>query len=165
MHSIETFITYKAKFDSMSQRLEALKTKDPASVNQVSPKQSTFAGCTYCQTMNHVFEECLVFLAHQTLSESMNAAFARPTNNPYSQTYNPGWRNHRNFSWAQNTNDYPRPNFSNNFQLPYYQHNFLNQAPQFSFQSPTANKISTDLEIFLTSFMQNTGQAISRLEG
>ena len=24
----------------------------------------------------------------------------RPQNNPYSNTYNPGWRNHQNFSWS-----------------------------------------------------------------
>ena len=24
--------------------------------------------------------------------------------NPYSQTYNPGWRNHPNFSWRNNNN-------------------------------------------------------------
>jgi len=39
--------------------------------------------------MNHVFEECPVYLARQMLPEHMNAAFTRPTNNPYSQAYNP----------------------------------------------------------------------------
>ena len=99
------------------------------------------------------------------LLEHMNAAFSRLTNNPYSHTYNPNWRNHSNFSWAQNTNDYPRPNFPNNFQPPHYQYNFPNQAPQLSFQNLTDDKKSTDLEKILTSFMQNMEQAISRLEG
>jgi len=53
-------------------------------VNQVSPIQSISAGCTYCQGMNHVFEECPIFLAHQTLLKPMNATFARPTKNLYS---------------------------------------------------------------------------------
>ena len=95
-------------------RLEALETKDSVSVNQVSPTLS--AGCTYCQVMNHVFEGCPVFMIHQMLPEHMNAVFSRPTNNSYSHTYNPSWRNHPNFSWAQNTNDYPRlisPTISN----------------------------------------------------
>ena len=48
LHSIKTSITYEAKFDGITQRLEALETKDPASVNQVSPTQSTSVGCTYC---------------------------------------------------------------------------------------------------------------------
>jgi len=115
--------------------------------------------------MNHVFEECHIFLAHQTLPGPMNVAFARPTNNLYLQTDNPDWRNHPNFSWVQNTNDQPRPIFSNNFQPSHYQHNFPNQAPQSSLQSLTIDKKSTNLEKILTSFMQNTGQVISRLEG
>ena len=102
-------------------------------MKQVSPTQSIYAGCTYCQTMNHVFEECHIFLAHQTFPEPMNAAFARPINNPYLQTYNPGWRNHLNFSMAQNTNDQFMPKFSNNFQPSDYQQNFPNQVPPSSF--------------------------------
>ena len=47
----------------------------------------------------------------------------RPQNNPYSNTYNPGWRNHPNFSWSNNSNvqkgnlnpppGYPRPQVQN----------------------------------------------------
>ena len=81
---IETSIAYEDKFDSIAQKLEALETKDPVSVNQVSPTQSPTADCTYCQAMNHVFEECLIYLANQILLEHMNAAFAGPTNNLYS---------------------------------------------------------------------------------
>ena len=113
-------------------RLEALETKEPVSVNQVSLTPS--AGCTYCQDMNHVFEECPVFIAHQTLPEHMSAAFTRPANNPYSPTYNLGWRNHPNFSWSPNNNDQTRPKFSNNFQQSPYQQNFPNQSP-LSFQN------------------------------
>jgi len=47
--------------------------------------------------MNHVFEECPMFQAQQQYPEPMNVAFSRPNNNPYAQTYNPGWRNHPNF--------------------------------------------------------------------
>ena len=61
--------------------------------------------------------------------------FARPNNNPYSQTYNPDWINHSNFSWGQNTNDQPRPNFSNDFQPSHYQQNISNQVPPPSFQN------------------------------
>jgi len=85
----------------------------------------------------------------------MNATFSR---------HNPDWRNHSNFSWAKNANNYPRPNF-NNFQPPHCQHNLPNHAPESSFKSPSADKKSTDLEKILTSFMQNTGHDISRLEG
>ena len=95
-HSIKANIVTEAKLVVvMRRRLKALEIKESVSVNQVSPTPS--AGCTYCQAMNHVFEKCSAFLAHQILPESMNAAFTRPANNPYAPTYNLGWWNHANF--------------------------------------------------------------------
>jgi len=41
---------------------------------------------------------------------------------------------------------------------------FANQVPQSSVQGPKFEKNSTDFEKILASFIQNTGQAISRLE-
>ena len=55
-------------------------------------------------------------------------------------------------------------NSSNQSNFHNYQHNFPIQAPQPSFQGLPADKKSTELEKILASFMQNTGQAISRLE-
>ena len=98
LYSIEDSMATEAKLANIIRRLEAIELKDPISVNQVSP--TTPAGCTYCQVMNYVFEECPVFIAHQMLPKHMNTAFSRPTNNPYSQTYNPDSRNHPNFLWA-----------------------------------------------------------------
>jgi len=63
LHSIKSSIAVEAKIASRMRRLEALKTKEPAPVNQVSPSQVSTPGCTYFQVMNHVFEECAIFLA------------------------------------------------------------------------------------------------------
>ncbi|KAK5845857.1 hypothetical protein PVK06_002093 [Gossypium arboreum] len=43
----------------------------------------------------------------------------RPQNNPYSNTYNAGWRNHPNFSWEGQGNQRPSP--PPGFQQPPYQ--------------------------------------------
>ena len=98
-------------------------------------RPNTSAGCTYCQAMNHVFEKCPVFLAHQMLPENMNATYTRPANILYSYTYNLGWRNHPNFSWGPINNDQSRPKFSNNFQQSPYQQSLPNQSPPPSFQN------------------------------
>ena len=63
LHSIESSIANEAKLANLARRLEALKTKEPSPVNQVSPNQFSTPGCTYCQAMNHVFEKCLMFQA------------------------------------------------------------------------------------------------------
>jgi len=79
-------------------RIEALKTEEPTKVNQINPSLIHNPGCSYCQAPNNIFEECPVFQAHQVPPEHMNAAYSRPQHNPYSQTYNLGWRNHPNYS-------------------------------------------------------------------
>jgi len=56
LHLIQDSIATEAKLANIMRRLEVLETKDLISINQFSPTPS--AGCTYCQGMNHVFEEC-----------------------------------------------------------------------------------------------------------
>ena len=133
-----------------------------------------------------------MFQAQQQYPEPMNAAFSRPNNNPYAPTYNPGWRNHPNFSWSQNNNDHSRsnqashfhhtnnssnhqPNFSNfhNNSLNHppnfsnYQQNFPNQAPQSSFQNLQLERRMVDFERNMKRYMKNQDslmQTIRRLE-
>jgi len=117
--------------------------------------------------MNHVFEECPVFLAHQTLPEHMNAAFTRPANNPYSSTYIPGWRNHPNFSWGPNNNDQIKPKFSNNFQQFPYQQNFPNQSPPPSFQNSHMETRLSNMERKVDTLVKSQdtlAQVLTRIE-
>jgi hypothetical protein len=62
-----------------------------------------------------------------------------PKNNPYSNTYNPGWRNHPNFSWSNNQS-------ALNFQGQQRNSDecclVLNQTPLFTFVKPLALLIS-----------------------
>ena len=52
----------------------------------------------YSSTMHHV-NNCPTAVNYTDVSnEQVNAAFSRPGNDPYSNTYNLGWRNHPNFS-------------------------------------------------------------------
>ena len=54
-----------------------------------------------------------------TNPESVNFVgnYQRNQNNPYSNTYNPGWRNHPNFSWGnQGSATNPRPQNPPGFQ-------------------------------------------------
>ena len=63
LHSIESFITAETRIANLTRRLKVLETKEPVLVNQLSPNQFSTPGCTYCQAVNHVFEECPVFQA------------------------------------------------------------------------------------------------------
>jgi hypothetical protein len=61
------------------------------------------------------FKECLHEQAHALKS------FQRPIHSPYSQTYNPGWRNHPNFNWKSDNNNAQtsQPPYSHGYAPPY----------------------------------------------
>ena len=57
----------------------------------------------------------------------------KPFNSPYSETYNPGWGKHPNFSWRNEEGPHNLPNNqSQNFQ----NQGFSSQAPPFQNQGP-----------------------------
>jgi len=88
-HSTEANIATEAKLAVVMRRLETLETKVPVSMNGASLDKPSQPGCTYCQAINHVFEKCPIFLAHQMLPEKYECSLHKAHNNPYSSTYNP----------------------------------------------------------------------------
>ncbi|KAA3470719.1 gag-asp_proteas domain-containing protein [Gossypium australe] len=64
--------------------------KRPTTVQEM---KSTKLSCIYCRE-DHVFDEC----PSNQISVYYMRNFNR-NNNPYSNTYNPGWKQHLNFSW------------------------------------------------------------------
>jgi uncharacterized coiled-coil protein SlyX len=80
----------------------------------------------------------------------VNAAFSRPGNDPYSNTYNPGWRNHLNFSWkgqnAENSTSGPHNQAQSNRQP--YNSSPTYQPPHKQYQAaPPQRAESTDERI------------------
>ncbi|GMP52903.1 hypothetical protein CsSME_00018559 [Camellia sinensis var. sinensis] len=57
--------------------------------------------CDICETMGHLTHECPTIPAFkEVLHDQANAinTFKKLVSSLYSETYNPGWRNHPNFS-------------------------------------------------------------------
>ena len=107
IHQIQTSLAAEAKIATLTRRLEALELQRPASVNQVSASM-----CNGCNAPDHVLEECpLLMNPIDNGCAQVNSTYQRSLNNPYAPTYNPGWRNHPNFSWSQNSN-IDGPNFN-----------------------------------------------------
>jgi hypothetical protein len=105
--------------------------------------------CQICETNEHAtndcptlpsFKECLHEQAHVLNS------FQRPSHNPYSQTYNPGWRNHPNFSWKSGNNN--AQTSQPLFQAP---HNFQNSH---GYALPYAPPPRRNLEETLHAFIE-----------
>ena len=87
MYNLREDHDLQAKFASLARKAEA-------SVQEIV--------CQICETNKHSTNDCptLPFFK-ECLHEQANAlnTFQRPNHSPYLQTYNPGWRNHPNFSW------------------------------------------------------------------
>src|SRR5664279_2236116 len=87
---------------NLAGEIAALNRKiDQMSVNSVN--NSSPLPCSICGGTDHLAINCGV--SNEVSYEEVNAinqGHFQPNNNPYSNTYNPGWRNHPNFSWRQN---------------------------------------------------------------
>ncbi|XP_062102865.1 uncharacterized protein LOC133813804 [Humulus lupulus] len=83
------------------------------------------SGCEICGGP-HLYEQCTAanMYGNMPVNQAQVQAvgnFQRPYQNPFSNTYNPGWRNHPNFSWRNNQGQ------QSQFQGPYQQH--MSQQP------------------------------------
>ncbi|GAV60819.1 gag-asp_proteas domain-containing protein [Cephalotus follicularis] len=94
---IEGAVAKEAQLDSLATRLESL-IRGSTQVNQINQNTPM---CSWCQSPSHVIEECQSYIENQYTHENVSAMNQY---NPYSNTYNPGWRNHPNFSWNQGQN-------------------------------------------------------------
>ncbi|CAN6465559.1 unnamed protein product [Victoria cruziana] len=82
----------ESKLDSLSRKMDQLLTRGGASYGQPV--------CSLYDSIRHVTDDCPISRIDASSGQVVNAAqgYSRPYN-PYSTTYNPGWRNHPNFGW------------------------------------------------------------------
>ncbi|KAI9080903.1 hypothetical protein K1719_037064 [Acacia pycnantha] len=81
---------------------------------QSSPPQHGYS-CGFCSDPYHSTDSCPTLYDPTYQDQSVAAVGVFPgkpqyqQNNAFSNTYNPGWRNHLNFRWNQNHNQTPPP--------------------------------------------------------
>ncbi|XP_052297471.1 uncharacterized protein LOC127902467 isoform X2 [Citrus sinensis] len=100
IHNLREDHDLQAKFASLVRKVEALEHKKSDQVKSVQE-----IACNICNSNDHFTQECPTLPAlKECLNDQANVinTFNKP--NPYSQTYNPGWKNHPNFSWRNNNN-------------------------------------------------------------
>jgi hypothetical protein len=152
----------------LTQRMDAIvKRLDDLSVGKPVNAVNTLAveSCSVCASPMHQAQNCPSMTVFEM--EQVNAfnSFQKPSSGPYSETYNPGWRNHPNFSWKQN-----QPN-TNQGGAPHYPPGFSSypnqgrsaQPASSSYQAPNQAPTSSNqsLEDTMRDFMKMTGQSIS----
>jgi hypothetical protein len=103
MYNLREDHDLQAKFSSLARKFKALEFKKGGQLKSVQD-----IVCQICKMNEHVTYDCPTFPSFkECLHEQANAlnSFERPNQNPYSQTYNPGWRNHPNFNWKSGNNN------------------------------------------------------------
>jgi hypothetical protein len=88
------------KIDALTKRLDTFNVGQ--SINAVNT--FTADSCSICAILMHSVYNCpSMSVFSEYPMEQVNAFndFQKQSNGPYSMTYNPGWRNHLNFSWKQ----------------------------------------------------------------
>ncbi|XP_021818812.1 uncharacterized protein LOC110760797 [Prunus avium] len=96
----------KEQVDAITSKLDAL-----LAMNGRAPTQEI---CSICAVPGHATISCPhgvdfpEFLQEQA---NMVNTYRRPGNDPFSNTYNPGWQRHPNFSWSNNQNVQKPPGF------------------------------------------------------
>ena len=121
VHELGDVSALTAQIASLTNMLKAVSTSNvvsPVSVNSpvsaispvvVEPSNSSVetVSCVFCGG-GHIYDDCpnnpvSVNYVGNYNSGNYNSGSYNRGNNPYSNTYNPGWRQHPNFSWSNQT--------------------------------------------------------------
>ena len=107
----------------LSRRLDQFISRGQSST---TPSNQEVA-CLLCTCPTHFITNCPLAPQYpEFVQEQVNALHGAsiPGNDPFFNTYNPGWRNHPNFSWKQqapNNSQNPRQYTPNTFNSSQYQ--------------------------------------------
>nr|XP_023912567.1 uncharacterized protein LOC112024125 [Quercus suber] len=99
LYEVSEDLDIKARLDNLTRKVEALG-RGMNSVNQVQCET-----CSICASPMHTTQMCPSIVGYlEYYTEQANALnnYGRPLASPFSETYNPNWQNHPNFSWRQN---------------------------------------------------------------
>ncbi|KAI3775969.1 hypothetical protein L1987_45729 [Smallanthus sonchifolius] len=124
VHHVDGFTSLAAQVKEISTKIEQMQ------VHKAPTLRELFGGAhptSACQIGDQGTHEQVDFMSNQN----------HPHNNPYSNTYNPRWRNHHNFSRKSGNNSQQPPGFT---QRPPFQHQSLQFQGQSSYSRPQQNQ-------------------------
>ncbi|KAL5562245.1 hypothetical protein UlMin_031992 [Ulmus minor] len=192
VHELGDVLALTAQIASLTNMLKAVSTSNVVSqayqnspVSAISPvvvepsnSSVETVSCVLCGG-GHVYDDCpnnpvSVNYVGNYNSGNYNSGSYNRGNNPYSNTYNLGWRQHPNFSWSnqtgQSSNNPNRPINPNASAPPGFQQQQREQRPQNPTQSAPQER-GDSLEAMMRAFMnktethiQNQGVALRNLE-
>jgi hypothetical protein len=98
---VKNDVNLRLKFDSLTRNVEAHSVSRSVNSTNFPPSE----GCSLCGNQMHKAQNCPSLSSFiESLMEQVSAFndFRKQSWGPFSETYNPGWWNHPNFSWRKN---------------------------------------------------------------
>ncbi|CAN6576808.1 unnamed protein product [Malus baccata var. baccata] len=135
---------------------------------EAGPKVQNMVACGVCSMEGHLTDKCPQLIENggwETLNAVGFGNQYQPRNDPFSNTYNPGWRDHPNFKWREPQQGQQQNGFRQ--QPPgFYQKPFAPTQPQAqTTQTNSGSSIDND-QIFqlLTSMAQGMQSRDKRMD-
>ncbi|CAN6723512.1 unnamed protein product [Malus baccata var. baccata] len=132
------------------------------------PKVQNMAVCGVCSMQGHLTDKCPQLIENggwETLNAVGFSNQYQPRNDPFSNTYNPGWRDHPNFKWREPQQGQQQNGFRQ--QPPgFYQKPFAPTQPQAQTTQTNSGSSIDDDQIFqlLTSMAQGMQSRDKRMD-
>jgi uncharacterized coiled-coil protein SlyX len=144
--------------DAITKKLDQLMTGFAPTAAHINSQPEP---CSFCSSTTHQVNNCPSAVNYTDIfNEQVNAAFSRPGNDPYSNTYNPGWRNHPNFSWkgqnAENSTSGPHNQAQSNRQP--YNSSSTYRPPHKQYQAAPPQRAESNDERILNLLGEMRGQ-------
>ncbi|CAN6700790.1 unnamed protein product [Malus baccata var. baccata] len=144
----------------------------PHQVNEVveGPKVKNVAACGVCSMQGHLTDKCPQLIENggwETFNAMGFGNQYQPRNDPFSNTYNPGWRDHPNFKWREPQQGQQQSGFRQ--QPPgFYQKPFAPTQPQAQPAQKSGTSSDNDqilnLLTSITQSMQTRDKKVDELE-
>ncbi|XP_022033072.1 uncharacterized protein LOC110934197 [Helianthus annuus] len=123
VHVVDDYTTITAQISALSVKFDKFQMAAQAS-----------SGCDQCG-VSHELGACFQGVVYEGQEEvDFVSNQVRPQNNPYNNTYNPGWRNHPNFGWRVNVGNQNPLGFAQRAPAPQQAHGQQFQSYNQSFQ-------------------------------
>ena len=121
IHHFREDDSLKAQVELLTREIGALKAKDSKSMHAVAQFEPQEV-CFVCKGIDHLAQECHVYGEMRGMYEEQcnTLGMYKKPYTPYSETYNPSWRNHPNFSWKNESQQSTQPPQPRAYTTPQY---------------------------------------------
>ncbi|CAN6544143.1 unnamed protein product [Malus baccata var. baccata] len=127
--------------------------------------------CGVCSIQGHASEKCPQLIENGGWESANAIGFQsqnQPRHDPYSNTYNPGWRDHPNFKWREPQQTQPQGGFRQQppgfYTKPYAPTQVLPQPAQTTSGNALDNDTLVKLLTTLTQGQENQNKRVDQLE-